>query len=79
MLEGFCGCEEHVQLGPLALVLHQQGIGCDWHRVSERNRKHMVPLGGDLVEEVYDAGPFPHDGWVHRGDHEIVAAAIRTT
>jgi hypothetical protein len=83
MSEKPCGCPEHAELSPLALVLHEQSVGCGWRKVVERNRKHYESVFGlgqtnlGILQEVWDAGPFPHDGWLHEGDHEVVANAIR--
>jgi hypothetical protein len=81
----FCGCEEHETLAGLALVLHQQEIGCSWtDRVPNFNEMHYRPveIAGEaapgLVELVYDAGPYPHDGALHQGNHQVVADAIRS-
>ena len=76
-----CTCPEHRPLGVAARVLHDQSIGCNWHEVPTRNREHYRPVEVNgvllaMVEVIHDAGPFPHDGWHHDGDHEAVVRAL---
>jgi len=71
-----CTCPEHRPLSALALVLHEQEIGCRWHKVSERNRTRYESMEFGTVAVVYTAGPFLHDGWHHDGDHKLVALTI---